>query len=586
MTALTATSGLALRPVMDLSDGRVVAYDAIARTRAGRLDDLGALESALAEAAAIASAPVLVHPAPRLLDDPAFEPVALAEAAGCSTTEAVFMLPSAAPGDHELRAACGRCAERLHAAGFPVGLAGVDPLGVSWPDVVGLRPVFLLMDPLRRDLLDDEAAKAALVGLLAFCGRLGARLIAQGVAGAADAKELRELGIFYGSGDHLHRPVVLDPRLAQEGDVVVPRSWFHERVVRRLSRATDDAPARLLPAPARPAVVDDRRLAVLLTEWAGRLSRAGDVAEVQQALADMVPQLVAFDRLAVFEADWDRFLLRPRVLVGEVLAPLVEVAYHLNVGITGWVFQHKLPYLCGRTAEHPEAAPIPDQGETDESLLAVPLVSGDDRLGVLDVWRDGADQFCEGDLERVALLGRLAADAWRAARQRADLAERVMSDTTTGLLNKRWWYELAPREAAQARRARSTIAVLLVDLDGFKGVNDSLGHQSGDRVLKQVARLLTAAVRSGDAVIRFGGDEFVLLLRDCSAEGALEVADKIHLSLATTCWDERAGAVTASVGIAMFPEHGSSLEEVARHADGAMYRAKALGRDRTACFVP
>ncbi len=586
MTALTATPGLALRPVMDLSDGRVVAYDATARAGPGRPAERGTLETALAEAAAIGSAPVLVHPTARLLGDPSFDPVAMAEAAGCSTTEAVFMLPSAAPGDDELRAACRRCTERLHAAGFSVGLVGVDPLAVSWPDVVEIRPVFLLMDPLGRGLLDDEAAKAALVGLLAFCGRLGARLIAQGVAGPADAKELRELGIFYGTGDHLHPPVVLDPRLAQEGDVVVPRSWFHERVVRRLSRASDDARALLLPAPPRPEVIDDRHLAVLLTEWAGVLSQADSVGEVQQALVDMVPQLVAFDRLAVFEADWDRFLLRPRVLVGEVLAPLVDVAYHLNVGITGWVFQRGLPYLCGRTAEHPEAAPIPDQGETDESLLAVPLVSGEDRLGVLDVWKDGADQFGEGDLERVALLGRLAADAWRAARERADLAERVMSDTATGLLNKRWWYELAPREAAQALRTRSTIAVLLVDLDGFKGVNDSLGHQSGDRVLKEVARVLTATVRSGDAVIRFGGDEFVLLLRDCNADGALEVADKIHRSLTTTARGERAGTVTASIGVAMFPEHGASLEDVARHADTAMYRAKALGRDRTACFAP
>ena len=259
----------------------------------------------------------------------------------------------------------------------------------------------------------------------------------------------------------------------------------------------------------------------------------------------------------------------------------------MNTGITGWAFLQGEPYRCGRTTDHPEAAPIPGQESDDESLLVIPLTSGDRRLGVLDVWRDGADRFSDHDLERAILLGKLGADAWRSAEQRADLAERVVTDNVTGLLNKRWWDELAPREAAQALRTKSSIAVMLVDLDGFKAVNDSYGHAAGDNVLKHVSRELGSVVRSGDAVIRYGGDEFILLLRDCDETGAIDVATEVQVALARVPGPGGGDSpVTASIGISLFPEHGPTLEDVAINADTAMYRAKASGRDQVVCFSP
>ena len=99
-----------------------------------------------------------------------------------------------------------------------------------------------------------------------------------------------------------------------------------------------------------------------------------------------------------------------------------------------------------------------------------PSIAGDQRLGVLDVWRDGLDPFNEEEVERCALIGYLAAAAWRNAQLYSELEQRVLTDNLTGLLNKRWWDELAPREAAQALRTGSELAILLVDLDHFKRV--------------------------------------------------------------------------------------------------------------------
>lgn len=280
-------------------------------------------------------------------------------------------------------------------------------------------------------------------------------------------------------------------------------------------------------------------------------------------------------------------MLRPLVVVGEGLDGLRDVDDLMGTGITGWAFLRGEPYSCGDTFAHEEAAHVPgsDGGRHDESMIVIPLVAGDHRLGALDVWRDGTDQCSNEDVERCALIGYLAAAAWRNAQLYAELEQRVLTDKLTGLLNKRWWDELAPREAPQALRTGSQLAILLVDLDHFKRVNDTCGHAVGDVTLRNAARVLAAAVRSGDAAVRFGGDEFLLVLHGADARGAERVANTIREALSLlrpTC--EGLASVTASIGIALFPAQGPSLEEVVHEADLAMYCAKARGRDRVVVF--
>ncbi len=597
MADLPATAGVAVRPVMDLNDQRVIAYEAVARSLGSPASPLELLDAALRLAGAVGSAPPLVHVDPALLLDAGFDLMQRIATASSVLSEVVWMLPEPRRGASlepetaataGLAAAARRHAAVLRRAGFRVGFDSVAPLSMSWSDAVDSRPAFLLLEPAALDRLHEDPYLAALAGLLAFAGRLGARIVAQGVDGAGSARALMEVGVFYGIGSYLHPPVVLDEGFAGEGDKVVRPSWFRERAVRKLSSAADESGVHYVAETPKAEVIDDRHLARLLIEWSALLSDAGGPEQVLEALANVVPQLLAFDRLAIFAADWDSYVLRPKVLIGEGLEPLIDSTHTLSTGITGWALRQGMPYLCDRTAEHPEGAPIPGQDdEVDESMIVIPLVSGEKRLGALDIWRDGAAAFSDHDLERAALLGKLGADAWRSAEQRAELAERVVTDTVTGLLNKRWWDELGPREAAQVLRAKGNIALLLVDLDGFKKVNDSYGHASGDVVLQHVARALSASVRAGDTVLRFGGDEFIILLRDCPEEDALEVARNVQAALARVPGPTGEMApVTASIGISLFPEHGSTLDEVAANADAAMYRAKALGRNRVSSYAP
>jgi diguanylate cyclase (GGDEF)-like protein len=291
--------------------------------------------------------------------------------------------------------------------------------------------------------------------------------------------------------------------------------------------------------------------------------------------------------LAIFEADSDSDRLLPRVLAGSDVVNLRDVDYPMSSGITGWAFAQGVPYNCGNTITHPAASTVPGTGgdQSPESLLVVPLIAGDRRIGVLDVWRHGFDSFSDRDLEHCALFAHVTAAAWTNAQLYRELEERVRTDALTGLHNTRWLDETAPQEAARSLRSGSEIGVLVLDLDYFKLINDTEGHATGDRVLRDVAGVLRSVVRASDDVVRFGGEEFLVLLHESSPQGALRVAEDVRTALAGMHPVLSGARVTASIGVAMFPMHGSTLDDVIRVADFAMYQAKADGRDR-AVVVP
>ena len=141
---------------------------------------------------------------------------------------------------------------------------------------------------------------------------------------------------------------------------------------------------------------------------------------------------------------------------------------------------------------------------------------------------------------------------------------------------------------ARARRSRGELAVLYVDLDHFKEINDALGHKTGDLLLRKAAGRLTRCLREMDTLARMGGDEFVVLLPDIfSAADADSVAQKILAALRRPFdLEGEQRLVTASVGVAFFPKDGSNVEALLEKADAALYRAKELGRDRSERHTP
>ena len=171
-------------------------------------------------------------------------------------------------------------------------------------------------------------------------------------------------------------------------------------------------------------------------------------------------------------------------------------------------------------------------------------------------------------------------------RARSTLRHLALHDALTDLPNRTVFDSHLAAELASAKRNQESFGLLFLDLDGFKEINDRFGHGFGDQVLKQVAERLRAALRQSDLVARIGGDEFVVLLRRVSLLVDAEcVAGKIHAALAAPFEIEgRRLACGASIGIALYPQHGEEAVALVAHADRAMYRAKADGRGRTAVF--
>lgn len=221
-------------------------------------------------------------------------------------------------------------------------------------------------------------------------------------------------------------------------------------------------------------------------------------------------------------------------------------------------------------------------------LLCEPLVAQTETLGLLHLQvrrRAPAKARASVLADRTGLVetfGRQLALALANIRLRGTLREQSARDSLTGLFNRRYMEETLDREIRRAAREGYGVGVLMADLDHFKELNDTFGHSAGDEVLRRIGRSITAAVRAEDIACRFGGEEFVVILPKASADDSRRRAEALREGIKLLQADEPTPlypASTMSVGVAAYPEHGTSVAQLILAADSAMYRAKAGGRD-------
>ncbi|WP_295532416.1 sensor domain-containing diguanylate cyclase [uncultured Pseudacidovorax sp.] len=168
----------------------------------------------------------------------------------------------------------------------------------------------------------------------------------------------------------------------------------------------------------------------------------------------------------------------------------------------------------------------------------------------------------------------------------ARLYEQTMCDPLTGLFNRRHLEKALPSAIESAQAEGHELALLIVDIDHFKNVNDRYGHDVGDEVLKSVASIMQTAAQPEELVYRYGGEEFVILLPGCTADAAMRRAEQLRSQFLQTPLVLGEGAIhgTLSCGISVYPTHGANARELLRSADAALYRAKAKGRNRSEIF--
>jgi diguanylate cyclase (GGDEF)-like protein len=183
----------------------------------------------------------------------------------------------------------------------------------------------------------------------------------------------------------------------------------------------------------------------------------------------------------------------------------------------------------------------------------------------------------------LVLLAFLGMAAGREQRRARDAALRLARfDPLTGLYNRAHLFASMEREVRLSARAGRTFALLMIDLDGLKPVNDTFGHHYGDQILRGVAEVIQHTVRTSDTPARYGGDEFVVLLPETDAAGAYVVAEKLRRDVAALAIrvSDRVARTSVSVGLVAYPEDGTTVVELMAAADAALYEAKRSGRDR------
>lgn len=244
-------------------------------------------------------------------------------------------------------------------------------------------------------------------------------------------------------------------------------------------------------------------------------------------------------------------------------------------GLTETVAQRGKIIIVEDMKTHPlyENAPSEWYG----SIIGIPLKTGNKVVGVMNLSRDKTGGFSTSELRLLHMLANQASVAIYNASLHQSVSKKAYTDTVTGLANRRALDEHLESEIINARRTNSTFAVIMMDLDGFKIVNDTFGHDIGDQVLRVVFNVIASAIRSTDFLARYGGDEMTLLLAKSDVQSARLVTEKILENLANFEYkvsEDKSIKLGISGGIAIFPTHGRSGSELLRAADAALYEAK------------
>ncbi|WP_049780756.1 sensor domain-containing diguanylate cyclase [Terriglobus saanensis] len=225
-------------------------------------------------------------------------------------------------------------------------------------------------------------------------------------------------------------------------------------------------------------------------------------------------------------------------------------------------------------------------GVPPENYLCIPLAAQGETIGFtyLEFPTEEIAQLACDRLVLIEEMVELASMTIAALNLRAKLESQSIRDVLTGLFNRRFMEVALERELHRATRRGSSLAVLLLDVDHFKDFNDTFGHEAGDVVLREVGACFLQSVRTEDIVCRYGGEEFVIIFPEITAEMALQRAEKIReqiSALRIQFKGQPLGHISLSIGLAMFPYPASSVDELLRMADHALYDAKQSGRNRT-----
>jgi diguanylate cyclase (GGDEF)-like protein len=301
-------------------------------------------------------------------------------------------------------------------------------------------------------------------------------------------------------------------------------------------------------------------------------------------IADTLDEIVPHDALHIYEADEPKRELVPVLVRSEYAEEILSERPPFGEGITGWAVENRQPVLANQAHLDPRVRFVPGTPIEPEALIVVPLMARGALKGTLNVYRIGEDaSFSDEEFELAKRVGDAAALALDNAHIRDRLEREAQTDSLTGLYNHRYFHERLRRELTLAASEHQNVALVMLDIDDFKKVNDVFGHAVGDEVLTELADHLRATVRSTDIVCRIGGEEFAMIIPASGDGHALALANRLAARLELVAVD-LAGTIAVSIGIAEGPSQAANPRELVACAEAAMMTAKARGKNQVVLF--
>lgn len=315
------------------------------------------------------------------------------------------------------------------------------------------------------------------------------------------------------------------------------------------------------------------------------LTSTVDLHDVLERIMEKVSELIDAQHWSLLLKDPDTGELTFEILVGVGIERVRGLRMKPGEGIAGHVARTGEALWVPSVRDDPQFCPKVDEqtGFTTDSILCVPLRIHGETLGVIEVVnvKDMA-AFESTHLPVLTTLADYAAIAIRNSQLVARIERMSITDEYTGLYNARYLHQVLDERLAEARQKGARVAVVFVDVDDFKHVVDTYGHLQGTQVLREVGQTIASRLSGRDMLLKYGGDEFVMLLPGRDRSQALEVVSDVVEAVRSSTYltgEQEPVRVTASFGIAMFPEDASTKKDLLLKADKAMYAVKNSTKD-------
>ncbi len=392
----------------------------------------------------------------------------------------------------------------------------------------------------------------------------------------------------------------LDPKLVEVFVEILPALLAEADAEERALLAAGLAPleggggspsAGLVPGAAAPNAFENIAMAhreiYALYEIAQSMGTSLGVADTMALVSSKLAKLVPWSGCTLFLATNDGEHLKCRYAAGVDAPQLLNTTLKFGEGLSGWVARNRRTLVNANPSLTFDSVGV--KTTRLHSAVVVPLLYNDVFIGCLALYHTQPNRYTEDHRRLIERVGEQAGAVLHNAIVFEQTQEDSLTDPLTGLPNRRSMFVHLSRELARAERLKSQVALIVMDIDGFKSINDSYGHHVGDHALREMSFALQGALRPYDLCVRYAGDEFIVVLTDCAREAAEAKRLELQHRVSQINVEVRPGKLVrlgASAGAAVFPHDGTTYETLLAEADHRMYRDKAARRGDARAVPP